>query len=189
MIILIIIMIVLVIIIVMIMIIIIIIFVPAKRATCWQRNARDRATGHRHYTRCCCAGGCAHFSLTAASSSSTPISFGCFRKLSSVAHFHFCNTRGLSSDGCWWHSKFQPSGSPRVFTGYVMTHALPGLGSHRCSNSWAHIIRGISQVLFGQEGLLLSFPTWQNNLGGMGGDCWRGGGGANSLCSVGCDRI
>ena len=29
-----------------------IIFVPAKRATCWQRNARDRATGHRHYTRC-----------------------------------------------------------------------------------------------------------------------------------------
>ena len=29
-----------------------IILVPAKRATCWQRNARDRATGHRHYTRC-----------------------------------------------------------------------------------------------------------------------------------------
>ena len=23
--------------------------------------------------------------------------------------------------------------------------------------------------MFGQEGLLLSFPTWQNNLGGMGG--------------------
>ena len=105
-----------------------IIFVPAKRATCWQRNARDRATGHRHYTRCCCAGGCAHFSLTAASSSSSPILFGCFRKLSSGAHFHFCNTCGFSSDGCWWHSKFQPSGSPRVFTGYVVTHALPGLG-------------------------------------------------------------
>ena len=121
------------------------------------------------------AGGCAHFSLTAASSSSTPILFGCFRKLSSVAHFHFCYTRGLSSDGCWWHSKFQPSGSPRVFTGYVMTHALPGLGSHRCSNSWAHIIRGISQVLFGQEGLLLSFPTWQNNLGGMGEAAGEGG--------------
>ena len=66
-----------------------IIFVPAKRATCWQRNARDRATGHRHYTMCCCAGGCAHFSLTAASSSSTPILFGCFRTLPSVAHFHF----------------------------------------------------------------------------------------------------
>ena len=30
-----------------------IIFVPAKRATCWLRNARDRATGHRHYTMCC----------------------------------------------------------------------------------------------------------------------------------------
>ena len=76
----------------MIMMMMPIIFVPAKRATCWQRNARDRATGHRHYTMCCCAGGCAHFSLTAASSSSTPISFGCFRKSSSVAHFHFCYT-------------------------------------------------------------------------------------------------
>ena len=73
----------------MIMMIMPIIFVPAKRATCWQRNARDRATGHRHYTMCCCAGGCAHFSLNAASSSSTPISFGFFRTLPSVAHFHF----------------------------------------------------------------------------------------------------
>ena len=56
------------------------------------------------------------------------------------------------------------------------THALPGLGSHRCSSSWAHIIRGISQVLFGQEGLLLSFPAWQNNLGGMGGGLLERGG-------------
>ena len=92
-----------------------IIFVPAKRATCWQRNDDDdndddannfcpRQKGHLlakecprpsyrtsslHHVLPHCAGGCAHFSLTAASSSSTPISFGFFRTLPSVAHFHF----------------------------------------------------------------------------------------------------